>query len=80
MVVVDDTSLSLSPPSYHVEVICPASERQVARERPEEKYLIRETGAMYHNVVSDVVQSILGDGKSIQWVYNILDHKKETNR
>jgi hypothetical protein len=61
-------------------VIAPASERQIVRARLEDRYLVRETGAMYSKGLKPMIEELRRDGRSIQWVYNILDGKKETER
>lgn len=63
-----------------MEVIAPASERQVVRARVEERFLVRETGEMYRAALGPLAEEIRKDGRSIQWVYNILEHKKEAER
>lgn len=97
------------PRSYDVEVIAPASERQIIRARPEDRsvgreslvvlqpleedmmrhvlidscsyrFLVRETGEMYDRALGPMIRGLREDGRSIQWVYNILDHKKEVER
>ena len=73
-------SLSAACDSYDVEVIAPASERQIVRARVEERFLVRETGAMYAAALGPLVEEIRRDGRSIQWVLNILEHKKEADR
>lgn len=66
--------------SYNIEVIAPASARQIVRARVEEKFLVRETGDMYHAALGPLAASIRADGRAIQWVYNVLDKKKEAER
>ena len=61
-------------------MIAPASERQIVRARLEDRYLVRETGAMYSKGLKPMIEELRRDGRSIQWVYNILDGKKETER
>lgn len=46
----------------------------------EERFLVRETGAMYAQALGPLAAEIRRDGRSIQWVYNILEHKKEAER
>lgn len=68
------------PLAYHIEVIAPASPRQIIRARVEERILVRETPELYQQVLGPLAEEIRKDGRSIQWVYNILDHKKEVDR
>jgi hypothetical protein len=35
---------------------------------------------MYDEALKPLIEEIRREGKSIQWVYNILDHKKEVER
>jgi m7GpppX diphosphatase len=50
------------------------------RARVEERFLVRETGDMYRQALGPLAGEIRADGRSIQWVYNILEHKKESER
>jgi len=68
------------PLAYHIEVIAPASTRQITRARVEERVLVRETPELYQQALGPLAEEIRKDGRSIQWVYNILDHKKEVDR
>lgn len=68
------------PLAYHIEVIAPASPRQITRARVEERVLVRETPELYQQALGPLAEEIRKDGRSIQWVYNILDHKKEVDR
>jgi len=73
--------LQMTPPqTYHIELICPASKRQIERSRAVAVALIEETPEMYKKVTEPFIQQLIGDGKSIQWVYNILEKKKEVER
>ena len=65
-------------PAYKVEVIAPASEKQIARVRPERGTLITEDAALYARVVQPFIESM--DPKAIAWVANLLALKKETER
>lgn len=69
-----------APLAFNVEVIAPASARQITRARVEERFLVRETAALYAKALGPLAEEIRKDGRSIQWVYNILDHKKEVER
>jgi hypothetical protein len=65
--------------SYKVEIIAPASDRQIMRAQVEERLVIRETSAMYQRAVQPVIGEVL-KGNSLGWVYNILNHEKEQDR
>jgi len=65
---------------YKIEVIAPASERQIARCRPPGALvMIEETPEMYDAVVRASYES-LRTAKVLGWLYNVLDRKKETER
>ncbi|KAJ1676573.1 hypothetical protein EV182_007923, partial [Spiromyces aspiralis] len=50
----------------------------IEKHRHQAKHIIHETPALYHTVVKPY---IYGEPQSrIQWVYNILDHKHESER
>lgn len=65
-------------PAYSVEVIAPASEKQIARSRPERGTLVTEDATLYASVVQPFIESL--DPNAIAWVYNLLALKKETER
>ena len=65
---------------FDVELISPASERQIQRVMPSNSTsLIEETPDMYNQVVKPHIQSIV-DGKSLNWIFNIIEGKKEKER
>lgn len=65
-------------PTYAMEVIAPASEKQIARSRPQPGTLVVETAALYAAVVGPHIEGM--DPKAISWVYNLLALKKEKER
>ena len=72
-----------SPPSssqFKVELISPASERQIQRATPAPKrVMIQETPTLYHTVAQPHIQSII-DGGSLSWIQNVIDGTKEKER
>jgi len=75
------SSLASKAGSFNVELISPASERQITRSMPSHSScLIEETPQMYNDVVKPYIQSIVEGGKSLNWIYNIIDGKKEQER
>lgn len=52
----------------------------MVRARVEERFLVRETGAMYRAALGPLAAGIRADGRAIQWVHNVLDKKKEAER
>ena len=65
-------------PTYSVEVIAPASEKQIARSRPQPGVLISETADLYARAVRPYIEGL--DPKSISWIYKCLDLSKEKER
>uniref|UniRef100_A0A7S3XX35 Scavenger mRNA-decapping enzyme DcpS n=1 Tax=Heterosigma akashiwo TaxID=2829 RepID=A0A7S3XX35_HETAK len=54
--------------------------RQIRRSTTVPLILVDETSKDYANITLPYIQSVIGDGGSLQWVYNILDKKKEVER
>ena len=68
------------PGSFNVELISPASERQIKRAMPSlSTVLIEETPEVYKQVVQPYIQSIVDSG-SLNWIFNIIEGKKEQER
>lgn len=66
--------------SFNVELISPASERQINRSMPSHSTsLIEETPTIYNTIVQPYIQSIVDSG-SLNWIQNILSGKKEKER
>jgi len=65
-------------PAYSLEVIAPASEKQIARARPQPGVLISETPALYRDVVQPYIEAL--DPRATAWIYKVLDQSKEKER
>ena len=64
------------PTTWRAEVVCPASDRDVQKYSEQSFQIIRETPEMYNKVTKPFIDGI--SAKAIEWVYNILDGKKES--
>ncbi|KAK3804128.1 hypothetical protein RRG08_015702 [Elysia crispata] len=72
----DAFSPGLSP-DLKATVICPATEKHISKYSEHEPFLVRETPDLYKNVT----EPCMAQSKfSIQWVYNILEKKTESER
>ena len=58
-------------------IIYPATEKHINKYSKHESYLVLETPEMYEN---SVLKHIETEQFSLEWVYNILEHKKEAER
>lgn len=58
-------------------VIWPASSKHIEKYLPKTLFMVSETPELYKEVTEPYIVS---QQLSLQWVYNILDHKKETER
>ena len=68
------------PGSFHVELISPATERQIQRVMPSPGFaMIQETPQIYNEVTKPFIQTIL-DGNSTGWIKNVIEGKKEKER
>jgi len=65
-------------PAYSLEVIAPASEKQIARARPERGVLVTEDATLYASVVQPYIEAI--DPRAVAWVHNVLALEKEAER
>ena len=63
--------------SLKANVIYPATQKHIAKYKSSPAYLIEETPALYQTVT---LPHITQEAFSLDWVYNILDHQKETER
>ena len=75
------SSLALSHalrPAYSLEVIAPASAKQIARSRPQPGVLIAETPELYHAVTAPYIDAL--DPRSVAWIGNVLNLSKEAER
>jgi len=65
---------------FDVELISPATERQISRAMPSlGSTLIHETPIIYQKVVQPFIKIVV-DGNSLGWVNNIIEVKKEKER
>jgi len=65
---------------FNIELISPASERQIARAMPSPgRSLTIETSEIYEKVTKPYIQDIVNSG-SLSWVQNIISGKKEKER
>jgi len=65
---------------FNVELISPASDRQIQRFMPSTgSSLIQETAMIYDAVTKPFIQHIV-DGSSLGWIKNIIEGKKEKER
>lgn len=72
----DAFSAGISP-DLKATVICPATEKHISKYSEHEPFLVRETSDLYKSVTEPcIAQSKF----SIQWVYNILAKKSESER
>ncbi|XP_055377447.1 m7GpppX diphosphatase [Condylostylus longicornis] len=58
-------------------VIYPATEKHIEKYSARRKYLVKETAVIYKNVTEPYIES---SKFSLEWVYNILEHKQEADR
>jgi m7GpppX diphosphatase len=66
--------------AFKVELISPASDRQIQRAMPKPgMVLIEETPEMYATVAKPYIQSII-EGGSLSWIENVVSGKKERER
>lgn len=65
-------------PAYNVEVIAPASEKQIDRARPQPGCMITETAELYAAVVEPYIAGL--DPRATSWIYKCLDLSKEAER
>ena len=66
--------------SYSLEVVAPASERTVNRNRPVMTAMLTETAEAYASVTAPHIDRVVGDGKALQWLFNVLSKEKEADR
>uniref|UniRef100_A0A034W744 m7GpppX diphosphatase n=1 Tax=Bactrocera dorsalis TaxID=27457 RepID=A0A034W744_BACDO len=58
-------------------VVYPATEKHIEKYSITQKYLIKETPTLYEELT---LPYITGSHFSLDWVYNILEHRQETDR
>jgi m7GpppX diphosphatase len=67
-------------PTFRVELISPASEKQIQRAMPTASHvMIEETPELYNQTVAPYIQGLVGSG-SLSWIDNIVTGKKEAER
>ncbi|ETL94483.1 hypothetical protein F442_07843 [Phytophthora nicotianae P10297] len=71
-----DVSRDFKP--YKVNLIYPATERHIQKHTDQNFYMVVETKETYQTITKPYIDSI--PVENIEWVYNILDHKSETER
>ncbi|ORX37150.1 HIT-like domain-containing protein [Kockovaella imperatae] len=67
-----------SLPDLQIKLIWPATEIHIAKYTLQERVMVSETAEKYAKVVVPYIESFPPD--RIQWVYNILEGKKEADR
>ena len=60
-----------------VTIIYPATERHIVKFSTQKRYLVEETAQDYETVTLPHVQKVQ---LSLEWLYNILEHRKEKDR
>lgn len=72
--------MNVSLGCFTVELISPASERQVQRAMPAPSTaLVEETPELYHAVTRPFIEGIVSGG-SLDWITNIIEGRKEKER
>ncbi|KAG2488012.1 hypothetical protein HYH03_013449 [Edaphochlamys debaryana] len=69
------------PPSQAgvtVDLIYPATDKHIAKHRAQKRVMVTETPELYEQTVLPYIRSI--PPARLQWVYNILEKKKEADR
>ena len=65
-------------PTFAIEVIAPASEKQISRARPQPGTMVTETPQLYLSTTLPYIESL--DPRSVAWVGHLLDLSKEKER
>ncbi|KAH7976634.1 hypothetical protein HPB52_017050 [Rhipicephalus sanguineus] len=73
----DESRMERSDPGLTATVICPATQKHVDKYLFKPQHMITETPKLYKEVTEPYITS---QQLSLQWVYNILEHKKESER
>ncbi|KAK3585924.1 hypothetical protein CHS0354_038463 [Potamilus streckersoni] len=67
--------------AFIVTVICPAKKDCIMQYTEHERFVVTETADLYKKITIPYLKEKEKEGESrIQWVYNILDKKQESNR
>ena len=72
-------TLQAAAAKYKIELICPASERQVARSRVAAQRLVEKTPALYASVVRPFIEKLVANG-SLCWIDAVCSGAKERDR
>ena len=74
-------SIALERVSFDATLIEPASQRQLSRMSTKPSFvLVQETKEVYAAVTQAYIQEAVGDGKSLAWIFNVIDGEKEVDR
>uniref|UniRef100_A0A224Z3V5 m7GpppX diphosphatase n=1 Tax=Rhipicephalus zambeziensis TaxID=60191 RepID=A0A224Z3V5_9ACAR len=73
----DESHMERNKPGLTATVICPATQKHVDKYLFKPQHMITETPKLYKEVTEPYITS---QQLSLQWVYNILEHKKESER
>ena len=74
------TTALTSRPLFRVELISPASEKQIQRALPVPAHIMfDETPQLYQGVVAPYIQGIIDSG-TLAWIENVVSGKKEAER
>ncbi|CAM9764930.1 unnamed protein product [Chrysoparadoxa australica] len=65
---------------YAIEIISPVDARQINRFRQQVMVMITETPELYEAVTAPYIQGIVENGKSLKWIDNVIEKKKEVER
>jgi len=63
--------------SLKASLIYPATEKHISKYLSQEIFVVEETGDDYRSITLPYLEA---DRFSVQWIYNILEHKKEVER
>ncbi|ODN74063.1 hypothetical protein L202_07532 [Cryptococcus amylolentus CBS 6039] len=68
----------ITHPDYNLKLICPATADHIKKYSIQERYVVRETAEVYETVVKPFIDAM--PVSKIQWVYEILEGRKEVDR
>ncbi|CAM9640700.1 unnamed protein product [Choristocarpus tenellus] len=68
------------PTSYSCDVVAPATERTISRNRRVEMVMVTETAKLYTMVTRPHIESVTSDERSLAWLYKVLSKEKEKER
>uniref|UniRef100_H2ZLJ5 m7GpppX diphosphatase n=1 Tax=Ciona savignyi TaxID=51511 RepID=H2ZLJ5_CIOSA len=62
-------------------IICPATEKHIRKYTKQKSFIVQETASDYQNITLPYLEKqIAANVFNIQWVFNILEHKVESER